>query len=136
MNAEEYMMQYIKCRQKIERLSDDIAILEADSQHVTASWEGDRVQASHSPDRLGQMVAKISDMREELITSIGNAVELMNEIEAVIEQVEDVTYQTVLHKRYIACKKWEVIGEEMHYDPRWAWELNQRALAEVDKIIN
>ena len=75
-------------------------------------------------------------IEEKLIEEVGDAATLMVDIEEVISRIDNVNYQTVLHKRYIACKKWETIGAEMHYEPRWAWELNERALIEVAKLIN
>lgn len=135
MNAEEYMMQYKKCRLRIERLQEQIDVLDTDCQHITSSWEGERVQSSHPPDKLGHLVARMSDLKEQMLIEVKEAFELMASIEHVIDQIDNVNYQTVLHKRYIACKKWETIGQEMHYEPRWAWELNERALREVEKLI-
>lgn len=136
MTAEEYMKQYRKCRLQIKRYQDEIQELEDLAGHITSNWSSDKVQSSHPPDKLGAIVARISDLKEEQLLKIGEASEVISDILDVIDQVSDPTYQTVLSKRYVACLTWEVIGERMDYDPRWAWELNNRALREVEALIN
>ena len=135
MNAEEYMKQYQECRKRIARLEDKIQSITDLMSHVTPEMSSDRVQSSHPPDKLGELVARKSDLIDDVMAEITNAFTLMNEIECVIEQVSPAEYQLVLQKRYIGCKTWETIGREMHYDGRWVWELNRRALKVVETII-
>ena len=135
MNAEEYMKQYQKCCRRIARYEDEIQSINDLVSHITPEMSSDRVQSSHPPDKLGELVARKSDLMDEAEAEIRNAFNLMEEIEGVIEQVSPAEYQLVLQKRYIGCKTWETIGHEMHYAPQWAWELNRRALKVVETII-
>ena len=136
MRAEDYMLQYRRCRVEIERCRERIQILSDNCQRVTSSWQEDKVQSSHLPDKLGELIARISDLEEDLMIQVSEAIDLMNQIEGVINLIPDPDYQRVLHKRYIACKTYEQIANDMIISERWAWELNQRALREVDKLIN
>lgn len=136
MTAEEYMKQYRRCRLQIKRYQGEIQELEDLAGHITSNWSSDKVQSSHPPDKLGAIVARISDLKDEQLAKIGEAAEVIDEILQVIDKVSDPTYQTVLSKRYVACLTWEAIGAHMDYDPRWVWELNLRALKEVEVIIN
>ncbi len=73
---------------------------------------------------------------DERLAKKDEASEVIGDILHVIDKVSNPTYQTVLSKRYVACLTWEAIGAHMHYDPRWVWELNLRALKEVEVIIH
>ena len=136
MTAEEYMKQYRRCRLQIKRYQDEIQELEDLAGHITSNWSSDKVQSSHPPDKLGAIVARISDLKDEQLGKIAEASEVISDILQVIDRVSDPTYQTVLSKRYVACLTWEAIGAHMDYDPRWVWELNLRALKEVEVIIH
>lgn len=135
MNAEKYMRQYQECRKRISRLEERIQILDDLMSHITPEMNSDRVQSSHPPDKLGELVARKSDLMNEIAGEISTALDLMNEIEDVINRVEPVGYQIILQKRYIKCETWEQIAREVCYDPSWVWELHRRALKEVEKLI-
>ena len=136
MTAEEYMKQYRKCRLQILRYKEALQELEDLAGHITSNWSSDKVQSSHPPDKLGAIVARISDLEEKQLLKVAEASEVIDSISDVIDQVSDPIYQMVLSKRYVACLTWETIGAKMHYDPRWVWELNRRALREVERIIH
>lgn len=136
MNAEKYLRQYQECRKRIAKLEEKIQILDDLATHITPEMSSDRVQSSHPPDKLGQIVAKKSDLMNETLDEIARAYELINEVESVINQVEPVGYQQILQKRYIRLETWESIAEELSYSAQWLYVLHKRALIEVDKIIN
>ena len=135
MNAEKYLKQYQECRKRIARLEEKIQILDDLASHITPEMSSDRVQSSHPPDKLGEIVAKKSDLINEVMAEISDALTLLNEIEQVINSVEPVGYQLILQKRYIACETWERIAEELCYSPQWICVLHRRALKEVEKLI-
>lgn len=136
MNAEKYLRQYQECRKRIAKLEEKIQILDDLATHITPEMSSDRVQSSHPPDKLGQIVAKKSDLMNETLDEIARAYELINEVESVINQVEPVGYQQILQKRYIRLETWESIAEELSYSAQWLYVLHKRALIEVEKIIN
>lgn len=135
MNAEKYMRQYQECRKRISRLEERIQILDDLMSHITPEMNSDRVQSSHPPDKLGELVARKSDLMNEIAGEISTALDLMNEIEDVINRVEPVGYQIILQKRYIRCETWEHIAEDLCYSPQWICILHRRALKEVEKLI-
>lgn len=136
MRADTYMRKYHMCRLRIQRYREQIAELKDMSQRITPVWSSDKVQSTPHPDKMGALVARMADIEASLISEIRDALDAMNEIEGVIDRIGEVELQAVLHKRYIAMKTYERIAEEMYYSPRWVWELNQRALKEVERIIN
>ena len=137
MRAKQYLSQYRRCKKKIARLEEQIqALAELCSGIAAPQIDGDRVQSSHNPDRMGEVIAKKSDLEAELMDEVVNAIDIMNEVTDTINEVENVDYQTLLEKRYIGFKTWEVIADEMHFSARWVLTMHGRALWEVEKIIN
>ena len=135
MNALEFLKQYRVCMVRIRKLEEEIQELDDLMSHITPEMSSDRVQSSHPPDKLGQLVAKKVDLETRLMGEIDTALGVMNDIEEVINKVEPVGYQMILQKKYIEGKTWEQVAREVCYDPSWVWVLHRRALAEVDKIL-
>lgn len=137
MRAKQYLQQYRRCKKRLRRLQEQIAELNDLVDGLSAPQvDGDRVQSSHDPDRMGEVIARKSDLEEELMVEIGNTLDMLNEIEATINAIKNVDYQTLLQKRYIRLETWEVIAEDMHYTSRWLFTMHGRALIEVEKLIN
>lgn len=137
MRAKTYLMQYRHCRLEIIRLEEQIQQLADLCAGLSApAPDADRVQSSRRVDRLGEAVARMADLQDKLITEVDSAIDAMNQIEDTINSVEDLRYKTLLHKRYIAFKTWEVIAEEMHYDNTYIYELHGQALEKVQLLLN
>ena len=144
MRAKQYMMQYRRCKAKIARLEDEIQKLTDLCSGLTAPpTDGDKVQSSHDPDRIGKVVAEKADLQDELIEEVVNGIDALNEIIDTINQIGSVDYQRVLELRYVRfdqdtlrMKTWVEIADEMHYSERWIQTMHGRALVEVERLIN
>jgi len=142
MNAEKFLKQYAECRRRIQKLKSDIQQLEDLMEHITPEMSSDRVQTSPTPDRIGELVARKSDLEEQMLDEISTTLDVMNDIEAVINRVEPVGYQVLLQKRYIEwdertgrVKTWCEIACELHYSYQWINVLRKRSLQKVEAII-
>lgn len=142
MRAKEYMMQYRVCVAKIARLEQNIERLRDQAGGLSAiQYDKDRVQSSHDPDRMGVLIARISDLEEKYSAEKLRCIELMDEIESVINKVNGSECQTFLHLRYIELDgskltTLETIMDEMHYSWSGVNKIHKRALKEVERIIN
>lgn len=142
MNAREYLQRYGRELQKIVTLEERIRALD-DLFSVTQDMTSERVQSSPKPDKIGEIIAKKSDLNAELQEEIEASYDVMNEIEGTINRVPNGRYKLILYGRYICFMTWEKIAESMQradgaepYSERWLYILHKRALREVDKIIN
>lgn len=143
MRAKEYMMQYRVCVAKIARLEQNIERLRDQAGGLSAiQYDKDRVQSSHVPDKMGEVIAKMADLEESYSAEILESAYLMNAIESVIMQVSQTECQTLLWKRYIdleddgKLKTWQTICDEMSYSWAGVHKVHKRALKEVERIIN
>jgi len=102
---------------------------------ITATWKDDVVSGSGSKDKLGDTVAKIVDLENEVNKAIDNLIDRKNQIGAILEQLNDPDHVAVLHKRYVLYMTWEEIAYDMHMTYRNVCYIHGRALQAVEEII-
>ena len=137
MRAKRFLEQFRVQTWKVRRLEAEIQAIN-DEFSFSQDMTSDKVQSSPKPDRIGEIIAKKSDKIEEMWSEVDKAQELMEEIEAVIEQVSKESLKFLLVERYINFKTWSVMEREMGFNSngRWVHKLHGRALNEVERIIN
>ena len=133
--AKQYLLEYAKLRKKIIRLEDQINEIEEQALKITSWSDGDRVQSSHNPDKIGQIVAKKLDLESDALDEIDLMLDKMYEVEAVLRKLHNPDYAQLLQYHYIRGMTWDAISDKMHYSKRWIQTLHGRALDEVNKII-
>ena len=136
MNAKSFLRQYEHARRRVQEIWLRLEDLEEQSTNVTQLMEGDRVQTSGNQDRLGEVVARKVDLQEELVKAETEALDIMNQVYSVVDQMQDPDRQQVIRLRYIKCQKWTDIADEMHYELRSVFYLHGHALEDVERIIN
>ena len=102
---------------------------------ITASTEGERVQASGSQSRMADAITKYVDMEKEIDALIDKLCDKKQEIIRVIDQVENPTYYNLLHMKYIQFKDWHEIAQRYGKDYNWATTNHGRALKCVEEIL-
>ena len=135
MRAKRFLLRYKEERKKVRRLQAQILELD-DLFSVTQDMTSEKVQSSPKPDRIGEIIARKSDLKEELWEEIAKSMDIMEEIEGVINDVKDADLQLLLQSRYIRFMTWEKIAVQFDYSYRWVLILHGRALMEVEKIID
>lgn len=134
MKAKEYLQQIQKCDRMIENKLSEIDSLRGLAESVTSTWKEDIVQSSGAGDELGDTVAKIVDLQNEINADIDKLVDLKREIMVVINQLE-APFCDLLYKRYFRFMKWEEIALEMGYTYQWVCQLHGKALLKVKELI-
>lgn len=135
MNAKLFLMQYRRAAAKAETIKNELEELRAKRDDLQGFQVEERVQTSHKPDKIGELIAQITDLEADLMDAKAEALEVMLEVDAVINKVSDPLYQLLLHDRYIRLHKWTVIADDMHYTYTGIMAVHKRALTEVGKLI-
>lgn len=104
--------------------------------NVTVSTDNERVQTSGSKDKVGDTVSKIVDLQNEINNMIDEFVDKKQEIIKTIEKLSNADEYDVLHKHYIQNKNWVQIAEDMSYSYQGIHKIHNRALKEVQMILN
>lgn len=102
---------------------------------ITATISQVSVSGSGNQDKLGDTVAKIVDLQDEINQKIDKYVNLKKDISALIERLEDPDQVKVLHKRYFEYKPWEQIACEMGYSYRNVCYIHGKALQSFEALM-
>ena len=134
-------MQYWKAAVVVRRLESQKASIEDLLGNVTVDPTAEHVQSSHDPDKIGELVAKLSDIEAKLDDEKLKEVELMDEIYDAINQLKDPDEQLILQFRYIKMLKWSKVDKEMrklqrYYCLDWMMRKHRHALKEIERITN
>ena len=112
--------------EEMERLNDLV-------RRITPSMSG--AAGGGNGDKLGDTVAKIVDLQDEINRNIDDFVSLKSEAAAMMEQIKQPEYYHVLHKRYVLFQTFERISNDMGYSYRTVLNLHGRALQAFEKVL-
>ena len=104
--------------------------------NITPTLKDDVVSGSGSKDKLGDTVAKIVDLQDEINKAIDEFVDKKNEVCAIIDSLQNPDHVALLHKRYVEYLTWEQIACEMHMSYRNVCYIHGRALQAASAVLN
>nr|DAG54924.1 MAG TPA: Protein of unknown function (DUF1492) [Caudoviricetes sp.] len=130
--------QYLNQIEKYDNLIHNKIIEEEQlnilSMSVKSAPIGEKVQTSSKQDPMGDMVAKIIDLREEISKMATDFLEQKQEIIRTIEKVEDPILYDVLFKRYVEYKTLLSIADELGYSEVTIKRLHLKAIKAIKNI--
>lgn len=135
MKAKEYLLKIEKNEKLINNKRDELFKLRCMAESTTIDSANESVQSSASSDKLGNLVARIVDLENEIISDSIKAVSDMQERIAAIEQIDDATEYDILYKRYVKHLTLQQVSEELNYGYEWTCRLHGKALSKIQRII-
>ena len=136
VKAKEYLEGIKRLDNIINSLIAEYETLKGMTMKITASTEGDRVQASGSQEKMADIVCKMIDCQNSINSNIDKYINMRKNILEVIQLLDNADHIAVLYKRYYEYKKWEQIACEMGLGWRGTLKLHGRALNAMDNILN
>lgn len=133
MTTKDYLRTVSRMNRAIENKSEEIKHLHDLAIRITSGTSGDKVQENGSHDRLGDTVACIYDLENELHAIVEDAIRQRKVIAGQIEEIDEDTYCNILYKRYVLGKKFKDISEEMDYNMEHLFRLHRKALKTFEK---
>lgn len=106
--AKEYFAQIRKTDRLIHRLDSTIATLRSSLTSTGSQLKPDKVQTSGPKDTLGETIAKIMSLEDDINTRIDELVTMKKEAFSMISKVPDLDQQNVLVGRYIQLKSGKI----------------------------
>lgn len=134
--AKEYLLQVKKLDANIDSMLEQVSHLRALSTKITTTLRQDSSFGGSNQDKIGDAIAKIVDLENEINRKIDEYADKKREICSVIEKVENADQAALLHKRYLLYEPWEQIALEMHCTYRNACYIHGRALQAVVELMN
>ena len=134
MTAKQYLGQVSRLNKMIKNKITEIQQLDSVVNNITVLNENDRVQNNGSKDRLGDSVAKLVDLKNELSNLVDKYIQKRCEVIKSIEDIPETKYYEILFKRYVEEKKLEEICCEMDYSMQHIKRLHGEALEELRRM--
>ena len=134
-DAKAYLKKIELLDAHINNRLNDLQALRSLVTKITATISPVSVSGSGNQDKLGDAIAKIIDLQDEINRKIDNYVDLKREISAKLELIDVADYVKVLHKRYFEYKPWEQIACEMNCTFRNVCYIHGKALQAVEALL-
>jgi len=131
MKAKYYLGQAYRIDQRINSKLEQIASLRELATKATSTLSDAPRSSSPNLKPMEVIIAKMMDLEAEINNDIDTLVDLKKELVAVIKNVDNPEFQTLLELRYLCFKTWEQIAVSMGYSLQHIFRLHDRALNEV-----
>lgn len=135
MNADEFLKQIEKADKIIGNKLYEVQRLRLLAVSTTVPTDREVVQTSGVSDKVGNIVAKIVDLEDEINELIDNYIDIQRLCIGVIESLENPLQYVILHKHYVQYKSFAEIAEEEHYSYDGIMKVKRKALEQVDEIL-
>ena len=135
MKPKDYLNQIALADSRINNKLEELDQLYALATKVTPTLSQDKGSGFNVSDKVGNVTAKIVDMKDEINNDIDRYLNLKRDIITKLDQLNDERYYTLLHMRYVHRKKFDVIANEMGYDYQSIINMHGRALQEFEKLL-
>lgn len=133
MNAREYLSRGINLERHVQNLTDEIEHYKCLVSKCSVTYS-DVPKSTAENYRLEECTQKIIDLQKELSEAMLDLVNVKCDITRAIHRLGNYDYEDLLVKRYIFCKSWDVISDEMHYSPQHIYRLHGEALKDFFKM--
>lgn len=122
------LQEYYWTQKNIKQFEDKIEELTAAALRTTTQFRDDPIHAKGSNgDRVGNIVAEIAGVREELQLRLEKAYVLTRRIEQAVDSLP-ARESYLIRARYLELRSWEQIAEDMNYSWQWLHKMHTKAL--------
>lgn len=134
MKAKEYLQQLKRLDELINQKIKEVTDLRERATSVSGiDYSKDKVQTSPSGDTpFVKLIGKIADLEAEINAEIDSFVNEKHKIINQIQSLKNADYISLLFKRYVEFKKFEIIAIEMNFTYQYVLELHGCALREFE----
>lgn len=134
MKAKEYLQQLKRLDELINQKIKEVTDLRERATSVSGiDYSKDKVQTSPSGDApFVKLIGKIADLEAEINTEIDSFINEKHKIINQIQSLKNADYISLLFKRYVEFKKFEIIAIEMNFTYQYVLELHGCALREFE----
>ena len=133
--AKDYLRQIKVLRQYLQRLMERRASLHLDVSFGGIDYSADRIQSTPK-NKMEEAMVKLSERLEKIDNSIAKVSVDIDDRISSIEKLNNDTHRSILFKRYVEDKSFEVISVEMGYAYNYTCNLHGDALRELSKVLN
>ena len=134
-DVQKYLRQVRLYDTHIDTRLEELTRLRTLATQITSAIKPVPVFGSGNQDKLGNIVAKIIDLENEINDAVDAYIDKRREIGRAVEKLTDADQIAVLHKRYFEYKTLEKIAIETNYSYRSVCYIHGRALQALAKVL-
>lgn len=134
--AKAYLLRLAQCDARINAMQDKIDDLYGQATRITPTLKQDVVSGGGNQDKIGDAVAKIVDLRNEINRQIDFYVDLQEEANALLNKLADNVHYTILYRRYMLGDSFAVIAAEIGKGERQTYSLHGDALIAFCELMD
>lgn len=134
MESKEYLESYKRIAERLKVLMTEIERLRTEAESVSINLDG-MPHGKGKDDKTARLAIQLAEMESRLQEEMSDMWSKRMEIIESLGRLQKHKHQTLLHKRYIECKSWEVIAYEMGISWRYCYMLHGSALNEFEEVM-
>lgn len=136
IDVKEYLREVERCDALINAKIEERQRLHALTTQITSTIKAVPVFGTGNQDKMGNIIAKIIDVENEIDEAIDDYVDRLREISRALNKLEVADQITVMHKRYFERKKTREIITEMNVSRSTVCSLHREAVQALSKLMN
>ena len=135
MKAKWFLQRAYNLQKEIEIKKEQIASIREALTNITVPTDKEHVSYTPESSPMANAISNIMELENAVEIETAYLVEVEREIIQVINQLDSSLTRSLMTKRYICFKSWNVILEELGVTDKWLFNRHSYALKEVERIL-
>lgn len=134
MTAKKFLERALQLDERIASHVAELNQYRRLAMNITSSRLDERV--SHSAPNeapFAKWVERIVDKEKEINEEIDRLVSIKLEISSFIDRIDSPRWQCLLRSRYVMCRPWSAVAEEMNYGMSSVYRVHKQIMDILDK---
>lgn len=134
MTAKKFLERALQLDERIASHVAELNQYRRLAMNITSSRLDERV--SHSApneEPFAKWVERIVDKEKEINEEIDRLVSIKLEISSFIDRIDSPRWQCLLRSRYVMCRPWSAVAEEMNYGMSSVYRVHKQIMDILDK---
>lgn len=135
MNCNEFMKRHFVLTKRIDNKLERLQRLTALTRKTVSSFRDCPASGRGNQQGREDLIAAMIDLSDEIQRDYINLCRTETEMSGVIDEVEDEWVKTVLEKRCLLHKKWDIVAYEMDCSTEKIFKKMPFILSELEKVL-
>ena len=136
MRAIDFLMRATLAEKKLTSALEKVVRYRASVQRMTASLDGNQVSHSRNVTAQEDAMIRYIEVSDEAARLSKEKNDILDEIYAVLDQLENESSRTILKRFYIDHASVATIDKEMYLNRQYLYEKKAIALEELDELLS
>ena len=135
MTAKEFLRSIRSDELELKILGERIEQARQEAEGIRAMQLSDMPKGGKGMDVI-DLLAEVMDLQTLYFHKVQAILRKRKQASLILSMMDSTEQQSVLNSRYLSCKSWDEIIEDMHFDRSWVYRLHGAALQSFAKIYD